>query len=217
MTDRPAAPDFRPQRRAGIVFIVVGAMLAVGLWFAITRYAPPVSGMGSLAARMLFTLKCFGAAVLFTLVLGVEAVAHERLSSPAFDPLAGYETRRLRVNQRYLQNTLEQTVVFGAALFGLAAWCPTDTSMRAVEAATAVWVLARWAFWVGYHFSAAGRALGAAGMALAMVLLIYDVARFGGELFGPVGAWTPVVLFVLIEGFLFWVTGRKSGHAETSG
>jgi hypothetical protein len=40
---------------------------------------------------MLFTLKCLCLAVLFCLVLGVEAVAHERLSSAAFDPLAGFE------------------------------------------------------------------------------------------------------------------------------
>ena len=210
MNDSPAPNvDFRIQRRAGIVFIAIGAIVAVAIWYAINTYAPPVAGMDSLQARMLFTLKCYGAAVLFTLVLGVEAVAHERLGSPAFDPLAGFETRRLRVNQQYLRNTLEQTVVFGAALFGLAAWRQTDTAMRAVEAATAVWVLARWAFWIGYHFSAAGRGLGAAGMALAMILLIYDVARFGGELYGPPGAWAPVVLFVLIEAFLFWATRAK--------
>ena len=184
-------------------------MVAIAIWYAINTYAPPVAGMDSLAARMLFALKCYGAAVLFTLVLGVEAVAHERLVTPAFDPLAGFETRRMRVNQQYLRNTLEQTVVFGAALFGLAAWRTTDTAMRAVEAATVVWVLSRWGFWIGYHVSAAGRGLGVGGMALAMILLIYDVARFGGELYGPPGAWAPVVLFVLIEAFLFWATRAK--------
>jgi len=211
VNDKPAATtDFRRQRSAGIVYIAIGGVVAGAIWYAVTRYAPPVPGMDSLAARMLFALKCYGAAVLFTLVLGVEAVAHERLVTPAFDPLAGYETRRMRVNQRYLQNTLEQTVVFGAALFGLAAWCSTDTAMRAVEAASLIWVLARWAFWIGYHHSAAGRGLGAAGMALAMILLIYDVARFGGELFGPVGAWAPVVLFVAIEAFLLWATRARA-------
>jgi hypothetical protein len=50
---------------------------------------------------MLFTLKCCCLAVLFCLVTGVEAVTHEWLSSPAFDPLSGFKTRRLRVNRRY--------------------------------------------------------------------------------------------------------------------
>ena len=211
MNDKPAAnTDFRRQRSAGIVFIAIGAVVAIAIWYAINTYAPPVAGMDSLAARMLFALKWYGAAVLFTLVLGVEAVAHERLVTPAFDPLAGFETRRMRVNQQYLRNTLEQTVVFGAALFGLAAWRTTDTAMRAVEAATVVWVLSRWGFWIGYHVSAAGRGLGVGGMALAMILLIYDTARFGGELYGPVGAWAPVVLFVAIEAFLFWATRPTS-------
>src|SRR5471030_3243668 len=99
---------------------------------------------------MLFTLKCCCIAVLFCLVAGVEAVAHERLSSPAFDPLASFETQRLRVNLRYLQNTLEQFVVFAVGLFGLAAYCPGGASMRAVVATAVVWIVARIAFWSGY-------------------------------------------------------------------
>ena len=198
------------KRRVGMIAIAVAMPVALLLWLAIFHFVPPLRGMDGIGHRMLFALKCYGAAVLFTLVLGVEAVAHERLVTPAFDPLAGFETRRMRVNQQYLRNTLEQTVVFGAALFGLAAWRTTDTAMRAVEAATVVWVLSRWGFWIGYHVSAAGRGLGVGGMALAMILLIYDTARFGGELYGPVGAWAPVVLFVAIEAFLFWATRPTS-------
>jgi uncharacterized MAPEG superfamily protein len=103
-------------------------------------------------------------------VLGVEAVAHERLVSPAFDPLSGFETRRLRVNQRYPQNTLEQVVVFAAALFGLAAYSPDGSAMRAIVASTAVWILARFAFWIGYHRGAAMRGLGAPSMALSTIM-----------------------------------------------
>jgi hypothetical protein len=44
---------------------------------------------------MLFALKCFCPVALFCLVTGVEAVAHDRLFSAAFDPLSGFETRRL--------------------------------------------------------------------------------------------------------------------------
>lgn len=202
--------DFRKQRAAGIAYIAAGAVVAIGLWFAVTRVLPPLAGLETMGARMLFTLKCCAVAVLFSLVLGVEAVAHERLSSPAFDPLAGFETRRLLVNQRYLQNTLEQTVVFTAALFGLAAYCPTGGAMRAVVAASLVWTIARIAFWAGYHHSAAARGLGAPGMALSMILLIYVGARFGGELFGLPGAIAPVVLFLLIEALLFWTTRPTS-------
>lgn len=95
--------------------IAVSALLSATLWLGIRMLAPPLAGLELLGARMLFALKCLCLATLFCLVTGVEAVAHERLQSPAFDPLAGYETKRLQVNLRYLQNTLEQLVVFGVA------------------------------------------------------------------------------------------------------
>jgi uncharacterized MAPEG superfamily protein len=169
--------EFKRQRRTGMIMICLAMPVAVALWLAIDQLMPPILSMENLASRETFALKCWCVAVLFTLVMGVEAVAHERLGSPAFDPLARFETRRLKVNERYLQNTLEQTVVFAAALFGLAAYCPTGSAMRAVVATTVVWVLARFAFWAGYHRSAAMRGLGAPGMALSMIVLVYVTAR----------------------------------------
>jgi hypothetical protein len=202
--------DFRIQRRAGIAWIAAGGIVAFGLWFAIDRFSPPLAGMEDLAVRMVFTLKCVCLAVLFCLVGGVEAVAHERLVSPAFDPLAGFETRRLRVNQRYLQNTLEQIVVFAAGLFGLAAYCADGAAMRAVTASTAVWVLSRFAFWLGYQRSAAARGVGIAGMVIGILQLLYVACRFGGELAGPLGAAAPLVLFLILEGVLVWGTRPRS-------
>jgi hypothetical protein len=194
------------KRRAGMTAIAAAMPVALLLWLAIACLVPPLAGMDSLDGRMLFTLKCCCLAVLFCLVTGVEAVAHERLSSPAFDPLSGFETRRLRVNQRYLQNTLEQTLVFGVGLFGLAAYSPDGSAMRAVLATTVVWVLARFAFWIGYHRSGAMRGLGAPGMALSMIALLYVSGRIGYEVGGFVGAAMPVVAFLAIEVFLFRAT-----------
>ncbi len=76
---------------------------------------------------------------------------------------------------------LMQTVVFAAALFRLAMYCPTGSAMRAVVATTVVWVLARFAFWIGYHRSAAMRGLGAPGMALGLIVLVYVAARMAYE------------------------------------
>ena len=197
---------FIRERRAGMTAIAAAMPVALLIWLAIAYLAPPLAGMDSLGGRMLLTVKCCCLAVLFCVVTGVEAVAHERLSSPAFDPLSGFETRRLRVNQRYLQNTLEQTLVFAAGLFGLAAYSPDGSAMRAVLATTVVWVLARFAFWIGYHRSAAMRGLGAPGMALSTIVLLYVAGRVGYEIGGVVGAAIPVVLFLGIEAFLFRAT-----------
>src|ERR1700678_1917940 len=194
--DESERGGFLSQRRAGMTAIAAAMPVALLLWLMIAYIVPPLSGMDSLSGRMLFTLKCCCLAVLFCLVTGVEAVAHERLSSPAFDPLAGFETRRLRVNQRYLQNTLEQILVFAAGLFGLAVYSPDGAAMRAVLATTIVWILARAAFWIGYHRSAAMRGLGAPGMALSMIVLLYVVGRIGYELGGFVGAAVPIAAFL---------------------
>jgi hypothetical protein len=131
-------------------------------------------------------LKCVCLAVLFCLVTGVEAVAHERFFSPAFDPLSGFETRRLRVNQRYLQNTLEQILVFATGLFGLAAYSSDGAAMRFVLATAIVWILSRFSFWIGYHRSAAMRGLGAPAMAISMVVLLYVAGRIGFDIGGGV-------------------------------
>ncbi|MEA3050080.1 MAG: hypothetical protein QOG84_1916 [Sphingomonadales bacterium] len=185
--------------------IAASFAVAALLWFAVRRYGPVPAGMEALGARMVFALKCVCVAILFCLVAGVEAVAHERLQSPAFDPLAGHRTRRLDVNLRYLQNTLEQSVVFAAALFGLAVYSPGE-AIRAVEATTVVWILSRYAFWLGYHRGAALRALGAPGMALTLLVLVYVAARFGGEMAGPAGAAAAVGAFLLLEAILFRAT-----------
>jgi hypothetical protein len=204
--DQPLQADAARQRRAGIAAIAIAAPIAIALWIAVARLMPPLAGMESLAARMDFTLKCCCVAALFTLAAGVEAVAHERLSSPAFDPLAGFETRRLRVNLRYLQNTLEQFALFAVGLFGLAAYSPGGGAMRAVAATTLVWVVTRIAFWIGYHRSAAMRGLGAPGMAQSLIVLVWVASRFGGEIAGRAGAIAAVAAFIVLEAWLFWVT-----------
>jgi uncharacterized MAPEG superfamily protein len=210
----PGQVSFIRKRRSGMIAIAAAMPVVLLLWLAVACLVPPLAGMDTLSDRMLFTLKCCCLAVLFCLVIGVEAVAHERLASPAFDPLDGFETRRLRVNQRYLQNTLEQIVVFIAGLFGLAAYSPDGSAMRAVLATAIVWILARFAFWIGYHQSAAMRGLGAPGMALSLLVLLYVAGRIGYEVGGGVGAAAPVVAFLAIEAWLFWATRPCAAKVE---
>jgi hypothetical protein len=112
----------------------------------------------------------------------------------------------LRVNLRYLQNTLEQTVIFAAGLFGLAAYLTSGESMRALPATTIVWVLNRYAFWIGYHRSAAMRGLGAPSMAIGLIMLLYVVARIGDDLAGIAGAVVAIGLYLAVEAVLFWKT-----------
>ena len=189
--------SWRAERAKGLIGIALTTALAAALWYAIRFNAPIADGMEDLAARLVFALKCSALVVLFTLLTGVSAVAHERLVSPAFDPLAGHETRRMRVNQRYLQNTLEQTVIFLVGLFGLAAYMKDGDQMRAL------------AFWAGYHVSSTWRALGAPSMLLGQLVLGYVCLRVGHDLAGDAGAWSVLAAYLLFEALLFWTTRAK--------
>src|SRR5258708_1085654 len=140
---QPAGFNLAKQRRATMAPIAIAFPVAIALWFGTVYALPPLAGMDTLLDRLVFALKCCAVAILFCLVMGVEAVAHERLRSPAIDPLSGYDTRRMRVNLRYLQNTLEQLVVFVPGLLGLAAYSPDGSAMRRVVAALVSWIASR--------------------------------------------------------------------------
>jgi hypothetical protein len=194
------------QRSTTIIEIAIAAAVCIPLWFGLYLLLPPISGMDAASARLQFALKCCCVAVLFCFVTGIEAVAHERLRSPAIDPLSGFETQRMKINLRYLQHTLEQLLVFIPGLLGLSLYCADGYTMRAVVATSVVWILQRFAFWIGYHIGPLHRAAGAPGMAMGMIVLLYVVARFGYEYAGWPGALAPLVLFGCIEAVLFRTT-----------
>jgi hypothetical protein len=78
--------------------------------------------------------------------------------------------------------------------------------MRAVPATTVVWILNRYAFWIGYHRSAAMRGLGAPSMAISLIVLLYVVARIGNEIGGLGGAVILIGLYLSVEAVLFLKT-----------
>jgi hypothetical protein len=198
--------DWRVQRKSGMGAIAASMAVSLAVWIALWQFLPPHGGMEDLGARMVVALKCVAAATLFCFVAGIEAVAHERLQSNAFDPLQGHQTERLKVNLRYLQNTLEQLIVFAVGLFGLAAYLDSGSAMRIVVASTIVWILNRFAFWIGYHRGAAMRGLGAPSMVIGLLMLLYVVARIGGDIAGNAGMIIAIALFLALEAVLFLKT-----------
>lgn len=190
------------QRRITIQAIAASAVVTAALWVALLRFLPAPTNAEPLPTA----LACCAIAALLTLVLGVEAIAHERLVTAAIDPLAGVETRRMRVNFRYLSNTVEQFIVFAGGLLALAAY----VSPRLLVIFTIVWVLMRWAFWIGYHRSPLLRGLGAPGMIQSMIVLFYVAYRFGSDSYGAAAGIGVIVLFLLVEAFLFWWVKQPS-------
>ncbi|HKP34263.1 MAG TPA: MAPEG family protein [Sphingomicrobium sp.] len=190
------------QRRKTMGGIAVSAIVAALLWYALLRFLPAPAG----AEPFTTALACSAIAGLLTLVLGVEAIAHERLFTAAIDPLAGVETPRMRVNFRYLSNTVEQFIVFAAGLLALSAYA----SARLLVIVTIVWVLARWAFWIGYHRSPLLRGLGAPGMMQSMIVLLYIAYRWTGDAYGQAAGIALIAIFLAIEAYLFWAVKRPS-------
>lgn len=183
--------------------------IAIAIWLGVYFLWPNIAGMSDLAARLAYALKWCCIASLLCLLTGVEAVAHERFQTDAFDPLAGHETRRLKINERYLQNTLEQTALFVPGLLALAVYCPDGQSMRAVVATAITWIISRGAFWIGYNQGSQYRIIGIPGMGLNMLVLLYVCGRFGYETAGWGGAAVPLGLFGLIELVLVRATRQK--------
>jgi len=200
------AGAIRRHQSTLIAEIAIAFPVTIALWLGVYYFLPPLGGMEELLARLVFALKCCCIAILFCFLTGIEAVAHERLRSPAIDPLSGYETRRLTINLRYLQNTLEQLVLFVPGLFALAFYCADGHAMRAVVSTTVVWIAARFAFWIGYHYGSQHRSIGAPGMMQSMLVLLYVCARIGYEIAGPAGAIAPLIVFGCVEAVLVRAT-----------
>ncbi len=58
------------------------------------------------------------------------------------------------------------------------------------------------------------RGLGAPGMAMSMLVLLYVAGRFGYEIGGAAGAVAPITIFIAIEAVLFWTTSRSPNDRE---
>jgi hypothetical protein len=155
--------------------------------------------MGALASRLFFAVRCSAVAALFCLFLGVEAVAHERFFTKAIDGLPGHESYWMKINIQYLQNTLEQIVLFALGLIALAGQVQDGSGMRAVVAATLVWVVSRFVFWVGFHWAPWMRAPGLVGMVQSLFVLLYVSGCFLNEYLGTVAVIFAALLFVGVE------------------
>ena len=190
------------QRRTTMSGIAVSAPATLLLWWLLWKYLPDPIG----ANRLRVAIQCCAVAALFSVVAGVEAVAHERLFTAAIDALAGVETKRMRVNFRFLSNTVEQYVVFAAGLLALSLYA----SAKILVIVTMVWVLARWAFWIGYHRSPLLRGVGAPGMLQSMIVLLYVAYRFGTDSYASAAGIALVAAFAILEAILFWGVTRRS-------
>jgi uncharacterized membrane protein len=200
--------DVRGDQSAIKIAMLIAFPITVVVWLAVYYFTPPLAGMSAPVARLFFAINCCCVAVLFCFVTAIEAISHERLHSAAIDPLSGVESHRMRINHRYLQQTLEQLLLFVPGLFSLAFYCNSGSAMRAVVATTVVWIVSRAVYWVAYHKGSQYRSAGLTGMVQSILILLYVSARFGYDVAGVAGAAAPLVFYAAIEIYLVNVTRR---------
>lgn len=136
------------KRRVVQLGIVVGLLSAGAIASLAFALLPPVTVQLTLEQRIAFAIRCTLVAS-WTLVAGILAVASKRFTSEAIDPISGAEPPTLRIHARYLQNTLEQLILFCISSTALATLLEAE-ELKLLVVATLVFILGRVAFWIGY-------------------------------------------------------------------
>ncbi len=148
-----------PARKTTILWICIGgaitvvtASASIAFWPAVP---PPPTQTERLGAAVL--LLRWPAAIVAAMVMSLFRI-FDRES--ALDPVTGDASRRHRVGQRALTNTLEQLAIFVPGFLGFAMLAHDAASYRFVGMAVALFSIGRILFWGGYHVSANARGLG---------------------------------------------------------
>jgi uncharacterized MAPEG superfamily protein len=146
-----------------------GVILMLGSLAILSRVMPALAEFADAGERLAFAAKwiAFAAAPLF---LAIIAVGNARFASEAIDPTAGKESRAMLINGRVADNTLQQYVLFAAATLAVAAAGRGD-QLGVVSAAAVVFIVARFAFWIGYRIDPIYRAFGFASTAYLNIVL----------------------------------------------
>jgi hypothetical protein len=137
------------------------AML-LSLWLLYNALPTP-AGAETIADRLGYALKWNAVAALPLLVM-LGAIGNARFLSEAIDPTLGKEDRRMVIDGRVADNTLQQFVLFLVASLALAAAIPAP-QVKVIGAAAITFAVMRIAFWIGYRIKPVYRAFGFASTA----------------------------------------------------
>jgi uncharacterized MAPEG superfamily protein len=146
-----------------------GVAMMVGALAGLSRFMPGLAAGADAGERLAFAVKwmALAAAPLFLVIM---AIGNARFKSDAIDPTAHREDRPMIINGRVAENTLQQFVLFSAAALAVTATSRGD-ELSIVSGATVVFVIARFAFWIGYRIDPLYRAAGFASTAYLNIIL----------------------------------------------
>ena len=158
--------------------VAVGALsgalsMALLVWFFFSILPSPAL-KDDVLSRIIFTLQMnvIGALPLF---VGIAIVGNGRFLSNAIDPLRHAENKKLEINGRFVDNTLQQNFIFLVGTLALSTFLMGET-IKLISALTIVYVIARIVFWIGYRIDPLYRAPGMAATSyMNLGILLYTL------------------------------------------
>jgi len=149
--------------------------MALAVWM-LADFLPTPLIADALAERLAYAL---GANVfaLVPLFVMLATVGNSRFLSQAIDPTRHAESASMEIDGRVADNTLQQNFVFAVASLALTTIVPLHY-LQVVWACAIVFVLARFAFWLGYRVNPLYRAPGMSATAyMNLGMIVYVLFR----------------------------------------
>lgn len=167
----PLTAARRDGLRSIAVAVLTWPLLAVAAWFLWPELAP----IASAADRLVFAVQL---AVAPALLVALQVAGCARLfdNDGAENPFAGVESFAWRVNQKVLQNTVEQLAIFLPAFLALATRLEPD-QVKALPVLMTLWCTGRIAFWAGYRIGVNHRSVGFNWTVFSSALTFFWLAR----------------------------------------
>ena len=146
-------------RQWPFIFVLVGNWLFAAVFFAIAKllwhWVPTDWTLGD---RIALVIKDAVIAIL-PAVLAICIVAAQRLDPSMWVGRTAKPNSALDINTRFILNTFEQFILYFIGNAGMALYCPPEEA-RSLIILTALFLLGRVLFWVGYHYNPYLRAFG---------------------------------------------------------
>lgn len=146
------------DQRTVAIGAVSGIAALVLLVWAVSSLIDPPAVADTPGDRIAYAAPWLVVAVLPLFAMLV-TIGNARFVGEAIDPTLGKESKRMIVDGRVADNTIQQFVVFAVALVALSVLMPAQ-SLSLVPALTITFVVARLAFWIGYRIHPLYRAAG---------------------------------------------------------
>ena len=164
-----------PYAIGGTIFTLVTIILVLTHTIDLSKLGKTsAEDLPDLQSRFGYVLKFSTPAVLFIFVC-IHWVIHNRVRSPAMDPLYNQE-KYITKSNNILQNTVEQFILSIVAQLILVTHLDAEHTLKYIPALSLLFIIGRITFWIGYpQYRSFGMIT---TMAPTMVVIAYNVYKF---------------------------------------